>query len=327
MTLRFSIVIPFYNIGENILRCLNSLANQTFRQFEVVLVNDGSEDNSLKIINDFFSKHQDMEKKIITQANAGAGQARNRGMDEAMGEYIVFIDSDDYVDNDFLEKINEKIMGLNADVVFIDIKREDEKGNLIRYERMSNFEELSKERMISWQLTGKLPWGGCRKIIRASIINDNCCRYAPIKVGEESIFSFLALINAERIAFQKTSYYHYVSNSNSLTAHPSPKDSLNVYLYMKTFFDENPRYSHWLSSLNASAVTTLVVCIYELAMSNSFRKTISEAKKYYNLLKKEIKSRVSVDALTKRVWICYPFARLGLLMPLVIIAFLYHKMK
>lgn len=316
MTLRFSIIIPVYNIGENILRCLYSLANQTFSQFEVILVNDGSKDNSLEIINDFFSKHQDMKKRIITQANAGAGQARNRGMDEAMGEYIVFIDSDDYIDADFLEKVHEKIIDNNADVVFIDLLREKTNGEIIRNERMSDYKHLAKERMIRWQLTGKMPWGGVRKIVKTALVKDNDLRYATqIKVGEESIYSFRVLELAQNIAFQTTSFYHYVDNSNSLTSNDVVENSLSVFDFMFGYLRESGKADTYATTIRAMAVTTAAIASNVVFNSKGLFNGYGEVKYLLKKFNNRMRGEVDIDALDKRVKLLMPWLKCGLVLP------------
>lgn len=325
MALRFSIIIPVYNIGEKILRCLDSLANQTFSQFEVVLVNDGSKDNSLEIINDFFSKNQYMKKRIITQANAGAGQARNRGLDEAMGEYIAFIDSDDYVDADFLEKVHEKIIENNADVVFIDLVREDEKGEIIRYERMSDYKHLAKERMIRWQLTGKMPWGGVRKIVRAALVKDNNLRYATqIKVGEESIYSFKVLELAQIIAFQTTSFYHYVDNSNSLTSNDVVENSLSVFDFMSGYLRESGKADTYATTIRAMAVTTVAIASNVAFNNRGLFNGYGEVKYLLKKYKNEMRGEVDTDALDKRVKLLMPWLKCGIVFPVWLASRVQH---
>lgn len=327
MILRFSIIIPVYNIGENILRCLCSLANQTFSQFEVIIVNDGSEDNSLEIINDFFSKHQDMKKRIITQANAGAGLARNRGLDEAMGEYIVFIDSDDYIDADFLEKVYEKIIDNNADVVFIDLVREKPNGEIIRNERMSRFSNLEKKRLIRWQMTGKVPWGGVRKVVRRSIIADNHLRYAPIKVGEESFYSFRVLEEAQVISFQPKAIYHYIDTGESLTSKDTVSNSVMMFEYMTRSLVEIKKYDQYRETINALAVTTVAVTMNLLSDRSLSKELIGIGKEEIERYNVFVKDKIDTDSLDSRVRFLLPWIKLGWPLPIFMIAKLKRLTK
>ena len=109
-----SVIVPAYNVEKYIRECLVSLVEQTFRDIEIVVVNDGSTDKTAQIIDEFARK--DNRIKVITQENQGLSSARNRGIEQARGEYISFVDSDDWVDKDFLEKLYNTILKYNADI-------------------------------------------------------------------------------------------------------------------------------------------------------------------------------------------------------------------
>ena len=109
-----SVVVPIYNTSIYLSKCLESLINQTYKDIEIICINDGSTDNSLEILNKFQKK--DNRIKIITQENQGLSAARNKGIVEANGEYISFIDSDDWVDLDFFEKLITALEKEHADI-------------------------------------------------------------------------------------------------------------------------------------------------------------------------------------------------------------------
>lgn len=315
---QFSIIIPVYNAEKIITRCLESLARQTFRDFEVVMVDDGSKDRSAAVIESFLSVHNDISAQLLRQQNAGAGVARNVGICHSKGEYIVFLDSDDYVEDDYLECVNEKIDSEKADVVFIDIIREKEGGAVIRHEDMSRFASLGKERLIRWQLTGKTPWGGCRKVVRSSIIKNNNLTYAPIKVGEESIFSFRILQIADKIAFQPKAIYHYVETDTSLTAHDNVSNPQSVFAYISNYILESPYKTDFEPTVNALGVTTVAILVNILATDLNFWDAVRESRKYVKKYRDSIKGEIDFDALERRVLYCYPFMRIGIVSPIII---------
>ena len=111
---KFSIIVPVYNVEEYIDDCLKSIKSQTFKDYEVIVVNDGTKDNSMDIV-----KNYDVE--IINQENGGLSSARNTGVKKAKGEYLIFLDSDDYIEKDLLKKINDSLKD-NPDVVRFQIK-------------------------------------------------------------------------------------------------------------------------------------------------------------------------------------------------------------
>ena len=116
---KISVIIPVYNCEKFIEKCLQSLVNQTLTDIEIILVNDGSTDNSQKII----EKFSDTRIKLINKKNGGQSSARNVGLDVANGEYIGFIDSDDWVDSDFFEKLYNTAKKYNADIAMTDFIR------------------------------------------------------------------------------------------------------------------------------------------------------------------------------------------------------------
>ena len=116
---KVSIIIPVYNVESYLRRCLDSVVNQTLKDIEIILVNDGSTDGSLAICEEY-AKNDD-RIKIITRKNGGLSAARNTGLDNATSEYIGFIDSDDWVDTNFFENLYNTAIEKNCDVAFGDI--------------------------------------------------------------------------------------------------------------------------------------------------------------------------------------------------------------
>ena len=122
---KISIIIPIYNTEKYLRRCLDSVCNQTFGDIEIICINDCSTDGSLNILNEYAQK--DNRIKIINFIeNKGVAIARNTGIDEAQGEYISFVDADDYVDLDFFEKLYNKAIKTNSKLVVSNVQLETE---------------------------------------------------------------------------------------------------------------------------------------------------------------------------------------------------------
>ena len=117
--MKVSVIVPVYNVEEYLSKCLDSLASQTLKEMEVLIVNDGSPDNSQKIIDKYVKKYHNMKSYI--KENGGLSDARNYGLKYAKGEYIAFLDSDDYVTNDMYQKMYDKAVSGNYDMVVCDI--------------------------------------------------------------------------------------------------------------------------------------------------------------------------------------------------------------
>lgn len=114
-----SIIVPVYNTGEYLSRCLDSILNQTYKNIEVIIIDDGSTDDSLKIIREYAKRNSAI--KYFTQNNSGQATARNKGIKYADGEYIMFVDSDDYVSNDFCEVAYNSIHNNYSEIAFFDM--------------------------------------------------------------------------------------------------------------------------------------------------------------------------------------------------------------
>lgn len=118
---KVSIIVPAYNTEKYISKCLESLVNQTLKEIEIILIDDGSKDNTLNIAKSFMEK--DSRIKIISQTNQKQGAARNQGMRVAKGEYIGFVDSDDWVDLDYFEKLYNSAKKYDTDIACAGYKR------------------------------------------------------------------------------------------------------------------------------------------------------------------------------------------------------------
>lgn len=116
-----SVIIPVYNAQEGIKQCLNSLLNQSFTDFEIILLNDGSTDNSLEVIKKYAAVNDFI--RVIDKENEGVAKTRNKGIQLANGKYIVFIDNDDFIDSDYLERFYNAIDQEQLDIVLGGYKR------------------------------------------------------------------------------------------------------------------------------------------------------------------------------------------------------------
>lgn len=110
--IKYSFIVPVYNTSKYLKKCLDSLVKQSFKDFEIIIVNDGSTDNSNNIIKKYESEHNNI--KVINEENQGLSMARNNGVKKVSGKYIIFIDSDDYVEKDLLKQIDKEIAGVDV---------------------------------------------------------------------------------------------------------------------------------------------------------------------------------------------------------------------
>lgn len=149
-----SVIIPVYNAENYVGRCIESVQAQTYNNWQMILVDDGSKDKSLEIC----QKYADVDDRIsvIHQENAGPGIARNTGIAKTSGNYVVFIDSDDYIEKDYFQLLSKH----DEDVVFINVRDVDEDGRVLKEDFMAKNKNLSIETILRRQMTGKIDWGG-----------------------------------------------------------------------------------------------------------------------------------------------------------------------
>lgn len=121
---KYSFIVPVYNTSKYLKKCLDSLVKQTFKDFEIIIVNDGSTDNSSNIISKYLDTYKNI--KVVNQKNEGLSMARNNGVKEANGEYLIFIDSDDYVEKNLLKEVDKEIK--DAEILRYQVISEDEDG-------------------------------------------------------------------------------------------------------------------------------------------------------------------------------------------------------
>lgn len=213
-----SIIVPVYNAEDMLPRCLNAILTQTFTHFELVLVDDGSTDQSLDVCKEF--KKKDHRIRIMTQENSGPSAARNKGMEHAKGRFVTFIDADDYVDPEFLESffLLEKnpiqsvvIQGYHR--TFFDDRTEANIPMLKKYDS-SEFSELFQDLI----LIRKYPFIWCKMFCMDTIRKQNLQFDKEIKFGEDLIFFLNYVKFANAIFTINKSCYHYIYASMSLTS-------------------------------------------------------------------------------------------------------------
>lgn len=261
--MKISVIVPVYNAANYIAKCIQSVQNQTFSSWELILIDDGSQDNSLDIIRRFAI--EDDRIKVIHQENSGAGMARNNGIENAIGDYIVFLDSDDYISEKYLSLLSSH----NEDVVFIDVEAVDEGGNVVRREYLSQYKNMDKDDFLRAQMTGKINWGGVRKVVKRKIIEANNIRYSDHKVGEEALFTYSSVFNSKTIGFIEKPVYFYIQRADSLSHTKIDDPWGEVALALKSKTKENGSYIKYANTINAFLLTAAAVSSDRLAMNYS----------------------------------------------------------
>lgn len=233
-----SIITPVYNVEKCIERSINSVINQTSKDFELLLIDDGSKDKSIEIAKNLL-ENSDITYKIITQENSGVSVARNRGIQEASGEYITFLDSDDYIDSKFIELMCKKAQTTECDVVFCDYSEVDAKENILVKNRTKHIENhISGKEAALMQLRDDITIGMRSAIYKTSIIKENNLLFdSNRKYGEDMIFIVKALLYASKVISINEVLAFYVIWENSVTQNVSLKHLDCYYSYVDLLED------------------------------------------------------------------------------------------
>lgn len=309
--MKISTIVPVYNTEKQLKRCIDSILAQTYNNWELILVDDGSSDRSPLIIDEYTKK--DARIKAIHQKNSGPGIARNTGIELANGDYIVFIDSDDEIKPNYYSELSKE----SADVVFIDIDQVDEEFKLLQEEHMSKYDSLSKDEFIRGQMTGKILWGGVRKAVKRQLLQNHNIRFTDHKIGEEAIYSFLIMHYAESFSFINGSLYQYVNRVGSQSDSGDADPWGNVALEMKGIITRMGLYSEYANTINAFIATAAIVSLDRIARSNSWKAYQREARKRIEKYRKDIDHNYPVDKKNMK-WsalVLYPFLSVGICTP------------
>lgn len=216
---KVSIIIPVYNAGEHLKFCMDSVINQSYSNIEIIAVNDGSKDNSLEILNEYQNKYPKLIK-VIDKKNSGVASSRNEGLKNATGEYLTFIDNDDYITKDCIESYVNSIK--DNDIL------------VSGYVRMSYSNKiLFKRKLSEGILTPYVQLASWGKLYRTSFIKNNNIVFLDSKIADDFYFNVKAYNLTNKIRINNQMNYYWMYNDNSLSNTDSKKlnrvnDLLNV---------------------------------------------------------------------------------------------------
>ena len=222
--MKVSVIIPVYNVEKYLRRCLDSVVNQTYKDVEVILVNDGSPDNSKEICEEYVAKYSNIQ--LINQKNAGLGAARNTGLQYITGDAVTFVDSDDWLELDAIEYYVASMKKSDADIVVTKMIRKKEyfsnegtNGATIK-EEVLNQEQFAKK---YFKIDGNnIEYYACAKLYKREIARE--VKYPVGLFAEDVPAAFGYIIRSLKIFYSTKVTYNYFFNDNSLTAKFTDKD-------------------------------------------------------------------------------------------------------
>lgn len=226
---KVSVIVPVYNVENYLNRCVLSLLTQSLHEIEIILVDDGSPDNCPQMCDTF--AEGDNRVKVVHKENGGLGYARNSGLEHATGKYVMFVDSDDYLDTVACEWLYNQAEANCYDAIYYRYEVFTEKALVIGHnsdESIEEFIERDDVRNFMAEMVGSLPsskkdrnveMSSCTAFYKRSVIVDNDIKFHSERelISEDLVFNMDILANATRVAKTNCSFYHYFVNTSSLT--------------------------------------------------------------------------------------------------------------
>lgn len=254
---KVSVIVPVYNVEQYIKKCLNSLVEQTLDDLEIIIVNDGSKDNSKEIIEKFIEKYP---SKIVylEKKNGGLSDARNYGLPYAKGEYVAFLDSDDYVEKNMYKDMYELAKKENSDMVECDFyweysyKVKEDKGAMYNGKK----EMIEKVRVVAWN-----------KLIKKEILEKSQVKFPKGLRYEDVEFTYKLIPYIEKVSFIKKPLVHYVQRENSIvnSQNERTKEIFDVLEHVISYYKEKGFYDLYKDELEY-VYARLVFCSSLLRM-------------------------------------------------------------
>lgn len=306
----YSIIVPVFKVEKYLSRCIESILSQTFTDFELLLVDDGSPDNSGKICDKYASI--DSRVQVFHKENGGVSSARNLGLDYAKGKWIIFCDSDDWVEKDWIESYHNAINNI-VDIIFQGYIQEYHTHHLVHC--IKNAPNKYIDKILLLEQKDLLGWTWC-KIFKASIIEDYKIRFnTTLNINEDLLFTLQYCYYARSILILPIAKYHYIIYEDSLTKKKHPyKELQNKNNLIKKARQQianrdeyNIRYNQWI---NEKYCADMVYCLKTL-YSNQPLPTLYERRKMLKLvsdLKPQISRYSAKDKLLLIILKIFPYS-------------------
>ena len=209
---KISVIIPIYNAEKDLIRCVKSILNQTYKEIEIILINDGSTDNTAEICTEL--KKADKRIKYLSTENKGVSHARNKGLLMATGEYITFADSDDYLESNMYEEIMNDILESNADIGICGYDEGKEKGvsdsSIEIFNKKEAIENLFNNDSYRGFLWNKIYKKEILMKDRKFILFDE-----RLKILEDLVYNYIVFQNANKVVYNHSKFYHYIQRESS----------------------------------------------------------------------------------------------------------------
>ncbi|RZJ39795.1 MAG: glycosyltransferase family 2 protein [Chryseobacterium sp.] len=263
-----SLIIPCYNAQQTLEKCLNSVIEQSYKNLEIIIVDDGSTDETSTIYEHY--QKQDPRIKVFKQNNSGVSKARNKGVSEVTGELLCFVDSDDWVETNYCAELYDLLIKENADIAIVEASYDDLDGKEIFHKPITEEKVFDGRRALDLLLEDQViqshPWG---KLYKAPFFK-NIRFPEDLKSFEDYSTLFKVFDKAVKVAKSNKKLYHYVQHDDSLSHNLSPKTAYYFYLAIMEVF------KFWQSttpSQNQSKITRNIIRKLLMVLKRILRNT------------------------------------------------------
>lgn len=305
MKIKVSVIVPVYNVEKFIDKCLNSLVKQSLKEIEIIVVNDGSPDNSQKIIDKYVKKYPDKIKSYIKE-NGGQGSARNYGLEKANGEYIGYVDSDDFVEKDMYKKLYNKAKENNYDIVVCgnyNVSEDYQNKNIDTFINNYNtdLENIFFGKMAVWN-----------KIYKRDILIKNKLEFKEKVWYEDLAFTLKAIMNSNTFAFIDEPLYDYLIREGSTMNNSNVQRNLEIldaFNDILSYIQHNKKEEYFSKieflAIDHIYISAIVRVLKAEADDKVKRETINKLIDYMNKKFPNYKNNKYINTLSKNRKIIY----------------------
>lgn len=277
---KVSVIVPVYGVEDYIIKCMDSIVNQTMRDIEIIVVNDGTKDKSIELIE---KKYQDNRIKIYNKKNEGVAKARNFGIKKAKGQYLFFVDSDDFIKNNTIEILYNKAIEQNYDIVLCDYYKYYNKKKYYHFSLIEHYKENNPLSIIT-----AMPGPVCKLIKRNLFIENNITFLENNSFEDNAIMPLVCGLAKSNFYIKQPLYYYRQRNGSSLNKECYDKrweDIFESLSYLVNKFKEYGLYNKCYSELE------YIYIEYLLHASNlrfiDYKEGLKNIKKVSKVIKKE----------------------------------------
>ena len=277
-----SVIVPVYKVEQYLRRCIDSIIAQTYDNFEIIIIDDGSPDNCPQICDSYKEKHP--RTIVIHQKNQGLSAARNKGIDTAHGDYITFIDSDDWISTEYLSELYSSIKETSSDIAIVNhkqvtdfpIKTPENKCAIKQFSRQEALFELIAKQNQPFVIS-------CGKLYRKELFND--IRFPTGKCHEDEFTSHLLINKASKIVYSNRTLYFYYQRTDSITQGNHILDVIEAFESRLKF-----TISHNIKDLIPYAASNLCwkylnYCYKKYLNKEEYKQILDKTKEYRSLMR------------------------------------------